>query len=213
MPWLDQVPAVLQLWYPGQEGGNAIADILFGARNPSGRLPVTFPQRLEDNPAFINYPGENGAVNYGEGIFVGYRYYDKKAIAPLFPFGYGLSYTTFAYANLHLNGDVFSPHNDDIVVRVDVTNSGKRVGQEVVQLYVRDEEARVVRPLQELKAFAKVTLEAGETKTVTLKLDRQALAFYDTAVDAWVTEPGMFAVLVGSSSRDIRLRGQFEWVG
>ncbi len=212
MPWLEKIPAVLQMWYPGQEGGNAIADVLFGARNPSGHLPLTFPRRLQDNPAYINYPGENGKVFYGEGIFVGYRYYDKKGIEPLFPFGFGLSYTTFDYANLCFNKAVFGS-DDNIVISLDVTNRGARAGQTVVQVYVHDEEARVLRPSQELKAFAKVALEAGETQTVTLKLDQQALAFWDTAVEAWVTEPGMFELLVGSSSRDIRLRGKFEWVG
>jgi beta-glucosidase len=211
MPWLAAVPAVLQQWYGGQDAGHALADILFGDVNPSGKLPTTFPKRLQDNPAFINYPGENGQLFYGEGIFVGYRYYDKKEIAPLFPFGHGLSYTTFAYDNLCLNGTEFSL-DDEIVVQVDVTNTGSVAGQEVVQVYVRDEESRLVRPLQELKAFAKVSLKAGETKTVSLTLNQQSLAFYDPAQAAWVTEPGTFTLLVGSSSRDIRLRGQFTWV-
>ncbi|MCA9922423.1 MAG: glycoside hydrolase family 3 C-terminal domain-containing protein, partial [Anaerolineales bacterium] len=158
MPWLDEVTAVLQQWYGGQDAGHALADVLFGDVNPSGKLPMTFPKQLQDNPAHINYPGENGRVQYGEGIFVGYRYYDKKEITPLFPFGHGLSYTTFAYNNLQLNGDSFGS-DDQILVRVDVTNMGERAGQEVVQLYVRDEAARVIRPLQELKAFAKVALE------------------------------------------------------
>jgi beta-glucosidase len=209
MAWANEAAAILQSWYGGQEAGNALADVLFGDVTPSGKLPTTFPMRLEDNPAFINYPGENGKVHYGEGIFVGYRYYDKKQIAPLFPFGHGLSYTAFAYDNLRLNGDAFN-HEDEIVVSVDVTNTGQRAGQEVVQLYVRDEESRLVRPLQELKAFAKVALEAGETKTVALKLTGQSLAYYDPAVSDWVTEAGTFTVLVGGSSRDIRLTGQFE---
>jgi beta-glucosidase len=212
MPWVADVPAVLQAWYLGQEAGNALADVLVGDVNPSGKLPITLPQRLEDNPAFINYPGENGRVLYGEGIYVGYRYYDKKAVAPLFPFGHGLSYTTFEYSNLRLNGESFGP-GVQIEVQVDVTNSGSRAGQEVVQLYVRDEQAKVERPYQELKAFAKAALEPDETKTVTLQLNQQSLAFYDTAVHDWVTEPGVFELLVGSSSRDVRLRGRFEWVG
>jgi beta-glucosidase len=211
MPWVVDVPAVLQMWYLGQETGNAVADVLFGDVSPSGKLPVTFPQRLEDNPAFINYPGENGQVQYGEGIFVGYRYYDKKTIAPLFPFGHGLSYTTFAYDNLRLNGESFGS-NDQIQVTMDLTNSGDRAGQEIVQLYVRDEEAKVLRPVKELKAFTKVSLDPGQTKTINLKLDGNALAFYDTDVHDWVTESGEFSLLVGSSSHDIRLRGRFEWV-
>jgi beta-glucosidase len=212
MPWADDVAAILQSWYGGQEAGNALADVLFGDVTPSGKLPSTFPVRLEDNPAFINYPGENGKVHYGEGLFVGYRYYDKKQIAPLFPFGHGLSYTTFAYDNLRLNGDSFSP-GDEIAVSLEVTNTGQRAGQEVVQLYVRDEASRLVRPVQELKAFAKVALEPGETQTVTLSLNGQSLAYYDPAAAGWVTESGAFTVLVGSSSRDIRLTGQLEWVG
>jgi beta-glucosidase len=211
MPWLDVVPAVLQQWYGGQDAGHALADVLFGDVNPSGKLPTTFPQRLQDNPAYVNYPGENGQVFYGEGIFVGYRYYDKREIAPLFPFGHGLSYTTFAYDNLRLNGSEFGP-GAEIVVQVDVTNSGSVAGQEVVQLYVRDEASRLVRPLQELKAFAKVALQPGETQTVTLTLNQQSLAYYDPAQAAWVTEPGDFTLLVGSSSRDIRLCGQLSWV-
>jgi beta-glucosidase len=145
MAWADDVAAILQSWYGGQEAGNGLADVLFGDVNPSGKLPTTLPARLEDNPAFINYPGENGKVYYGEGLFVGYRYYDKKEIAPLFPFGHGLSYTTFAYDNLRLNGSEFGP-GDEIVVSVDVTNTGQRAGQEVVQLYLRDEASRLVRP-------------------------------------------------------------------
>ncbi len=212
MPWVEAVPAVVQQWYGGQDAGHALADVLFGDVNPSGKLPTTFPQRLQDNPAFINYPGENGRVHYGEGIFVGYRYYDRKGIAPLFPFGHGLSYTTFAYANLRLNGAA-SGADDPIEVQVDVTNTGSRPGQEIVQLYLRDEEARVMRPEQELKGFAKVALAPGETRTVTFALDRQSLAFYDTAVHDWVAEPGRFTVRVGSSSRDIRLEDSFAWQG
>lgn len=211
MPWLDAVPAVLQQWYGGQDAGHALADVLFGDVTPSGKLPTTFPQRLQDNPAYVNYPGENGQVYYGEGIFVGYRYYDKKEIAPLFPFGHGLSYTTFAYNNLRLNGAAFSS-GEEIVVQVDVTNTGAVAGQEVVQVYVRDEESRLVRPLQELKTFAKVALKSGETQTVTLTLNQQSLAYYDPSQAAWVTEPGAFTLLAGSSSRDIRLSQSFSWV-
>src|SRR5439155_9320786 len=166
MPWLDRVAAVLQAWYPGQECGNAIADVLFGAVNPSGKLPQTFPVRLEDNPAYINYPGENGRVRYGERIFVGYRYYEKKKVEPLFPFGFGLSYTSFAYDNLRLSTDVLAP-GKRLTVSVDVTNTGQRAGQEVVQLYVHDVASRLARPPKELKGFAKVALAPGETKTVT----------------------------------------------
>jgi beta-glucosidase len=209
MPWLDKVAGVIQAWYPGQECGNAIADVLFGDVNPSGRLPQTFPVRLEDNPAYINYPGENGRVRYGEGIFVGYRYYEKKKVAPLFPFGFGLSYTTFRYDNLQLSTDTLAP-DERLTVQVDVTNTGNVAGQEVVQLYVRDSAARVARPEKELKGFAKVALQPGETQTVTLHLDREALAYWDDAQHAWVAEAGEFEVLIGSSSQDIRACAPFR---
>lgn len=212
MPWIDQVKAVLEQWYGGQEAGRALAQVIFGDRVPSGKLPTTFPVRYEDNPAFINYPGENGEVSYGEGLFVGYRYYDIKAIEPLFPFGHGLSYTTFAYANVQVNGSSFGPA-DEIVASVDVTNTGPAAGKEIVQLYVKDVDCRLRRPLQELKAFSKVSLAPGEAKTVELKLNRQSLAFYDPAAGAWVTEAGEFEVLVGSSSRDIRGTATFQWQG
>ena len=212
MPWLDNVPAVLQLWYGGQEMGNALADVLFGDVNPSGRLPTTFPKRLQDNPAYINYPGENGRVRYGEGIFVGYRYYDKKEISPLFPFGHGLSYTTFSYDKLRFDVDNIGS-GDDIQVSLNVTNTGDRAGQEVVQLYLEEVEPRVIRPPRELKAFAKITLDPGETMVVFLKLDWQSFAFYDEVKEEWAVEPGEFTVHVGRSSRDLRLRGQFSWTG
>lgn len=209
MPWLDEVPAVMQAWYPGQECGNSITDVLFGDVNPSGKLPQTFPLRLEDNPAFINYPGENGRVRYGEGIFVGYRYYEKKKVNVLFPFGHGLSYTTFAYDNLRLSTQQLSP-DDELTVSFDVTNTGTRVGQEVAQLYVRDEKSSLARPEKELKGFAKISLQPGETKTVTLKLGMRSLAYFDDAKIAWVAEAGNFEVLVGSSSADIRFRRVFS---
>jgi beta-glucosidase len=206
MLWLDKVAAVVEAWFPGQECGNAIADVLFGDVNPSGRLSQTWPVRLEDNPAYINYPGENGRVVYGEGLFVGYRYYEKKKIEPLFPFGHGLSYTTFEYGNLRLDKAEYAL-GEPITASVDVTNSGSRAGKEVIQLYVRDVESRLVRPQKELKAFAKVALKPGETETVTLTLDERALSFYDDAQAQWVAEAGEFEVLVGASSRDIRCTG------
>ncbi len=208
MPWLDKVAAVVQAWYPGQECGNAIADILFGDVNPSGKLPQTFPVRLEDNPAYLNFPGENGKVYYGEGLFVGYRYYEKKKIAPLFPFGFGFSYTTFSYSSLRLSSQQIGP-DDTLQVSIDVTNTGRRAGKEVVQVYIRDEQARLQRPDKELKAFAKVQLEPGERKTVTLELARDALAYYDDLAREWVAEAGTFEVLVGASSQDIRATAMF----
>ncbi len=208
MPWLEKVAAVVQAWYPGQECGNAIADVLFGDVTPSGKLPQTFPVRLEDNPAYLNFPGENGKVYYGEGLFVGYRYYDKKHIAPLFPFGFGLSYTTFSYSPLRLSVQEINP-DDTLQVSVDVTNTGLRAGKEVVQLYVRDKQARLQRPDKELKAFAKVHLEPGECKTVTLSSGRSALAYYDDLAHKWVAEAGEFEFLVGASSQDIRATATF----
>ncbi len=215
MPWIDKVAGVVQLWYDSQEQGNALADILFGDVNPSGKLPTTFPTRLQDNPAYINFPGENGQVFYGEGLFVGYRYYEKKEVAPLFPFGHGLSYTTFAYSKLRLSAEQFKAE-DGLTVSVDVKNTGKLTGKEVVQVYVRDVKSSLVRPEKELKAFAKVELKPGESKTVTFQLDKEAFWFYNPstssgqapAQNGWVTEPGEFEILVGASSRDIRLKGK-----
>lgn len=209
MPWLDEVAAVVQLWYNGQEQGNALADVLFGDVNPSGKLPTTFPVRLEDNPAYINYPGENGHVRYGEGIFVGYRYYDKKELEPLFPFGHGLSYTTFGYSNLKLSADKLT-EAETLTISVDVTNTGAAAGKEVVQVYVRDAHSKVARPEKELKAFTKISLNPGETQTVTFMLDREAFWYFDTAQNGWLVEPGLFEILVGSSSRDIRLKAGVE---
>jgi beta-glucosidase len=203
MPWIDKVPAVLQLWYDSQEQGNALAEVLFGDVNPSGKLPTTFPVRLEDNPAYINYPGENGRVRYGEGIFVGYRYYDKKRVAPLFPFGHGLSYTDFKYSNLRLSAKSILP-NELLKVKVDVTNTGKVTGKEIIQVYVRDVKSTFARPEKELKAFAKVELKPKQTKTVTFTLDREAFWYFDAVKNTWRTEPGEFEILVGASSRDIR---------
>ena len=207
MPWLNEVAAVVQAWYPGQECGNAIADVLFGDVNPSGRLPQTFPMRLQDNPAYINYPGENGRVHYGEGIFVGYRYYDKKEIPVLFPFGYGLSYTSFAYNNLRLSAAKTA--DAELQVSVDVTNIGSRTGKEVVQLYVSDVKASVARPPKELKGFQKVELEPGETETVTFTLDHASLAFYDDGKHGWRAEAGEYVVGIGRSSAEIELNQSF----
>ena len=208
MPWLAKVTAVIQAWYPGQEAGNAIADILFGDVNPSGKLPQTFPKRLQDNPAYINYPGENGRVYYGEGVFVGYRYYEKKEIEPLFPFGYGLSYTTFTYDDLVLDTTEYAA-DETIQARATITNSGSRAGQEIVQLYLHDVESRLVRPEKELKSFTKIALAPGETKTITLSLTPEARSFYDPAVSDWVAEAGEFEIRIGRSASDIRLTSRF----
>jgi beta-glucosidase len=207
MPWADEVDAILLSYYPGQEGGHALANILFGDVNPSGKLTVTYPKRLEDNPAYINYPGWKD-VRYGEGIFVGYRYYDAKDVQPLFPFGHGLSYTQFTYSEMAMPSEVILGEN--IQVSVTVENIGELPGQETIQLYVHDVESRLVRPPKELKGFEKIALAPGEVKRIMFELSPRDLAFYDPHQQAWVTEPGTFEVQVGSSSRDIRLRGQFE---
>lgn len=206
LPWAEEVPALLEAFYPGMEGGNAIARILLGEVNPSGKLSVTFPKRLEDTPAYINYPGTR-QVRYGEGIFVGYRYYDMRQIEPAFPFGFGLSYTSFAYRNLRLPGQV--KLGQPLEVTLTVENTGNVAGKEVVQLYVRDLESSLARPPKELKGFAKIELAAGQSKEVRFSLDQRALSFYDPYRAKWVAEPGEFEVLVGASSRDIRLVGKF----
>lgn len=198
-PWIEFVPAVLEAWYPGQEGGNAIAAVLYGQVNPSGRLPDTFPRRLEDNPSHGNYPGADGKVRYAEGVLVGYRHYDTRQIEPLFPFGYGLSYTAFEYENLSLQPQHIGPE-DAFEVSVDVTNVGARPGQEVVQLYIGDPESTVVRPVRELRAFEKIHLAPGETTTVTFALGPDALSLYDPP-RGWVVEAGVFEISVGAHSR------------
>jgi len=203
MPWLDEAAAVLQAWYPGQECGHAIADVLLGRVVPSGKVPQTFPRRLEDNPAFINYPGVHGHVRYGERIFIGYRYYDTKDVEPLFPFGYGLSYTTFAYDHLRLSAPEIGA-GETLTAHVTVTNTGGIAGQEIVQLYVRDREASVSRPEKELKGFVKIALKPGESREVTFELEPAAFAFWDDQRHAWVAEEGEYDILVGASSRDIR---------
>lgn len=201
--WLDGVGAVLEAWMMGQAGAGAIADILYGVVNPSGKLAETFPIRLVDTPAYLNFPGENGQVRYGEGLYIGYRYYDAKQVAPLFPFGHGLSYTTFAYSNARVSASSFRDV-DGVTVSVDVTNTGDRVGKEVVQVYVRDRRCSLQRPPKELKGFVKVELQPGETKTVSIPLDFRAFAFWHPGHKQWVTEDSEFDLFIGASSADIR---------
>ncbi len=207
--WLDQAAAVLDMWYGGQEGGHAIAAILFGDANPSGKLPVTFPKRWEDSPAYGHYPGENLHVEYAEGIYVGYRHFDKRNIEPLFPFGYGLSYTRFRFSGLRI-APVEAGPGQPVTVSVRVRNSGPRAGAEVVQLYLRDVTASVDRPVKELKGFRRVVLRPGEARRVNFVIDRSAMSFYSVSKKDWVAEPGVFEAMVGASSRDIRLQGMFE---
>ena len=215
--WLGKVPALLQAWYPGMEGGNALAGVLFGDVNPSGKLPATFPKMLADSPAHAlgdapgNYPGTNGTVTYAEGLLVGYRWYDTKHIEPQFPFGFGLSYTTFEYANLKLiPGD---GTNALVTAQFEIKNTGNRAGAEVAQLYVHEQNPALPRPEKELKGFKKVFLQPGETRTVSLPLNRGAFSYYDPARKSWVAQPDVFEIEAGGSSGDIRLHDQFTLAG
>lgn len=205
MPWLGGVKGLLESYLGGQALGGAIADVLFGDANPSGKLAETFPQLLEHNPSQLNFPGEGDRVEYKEGLFVGYRYYDAKRIETLFPFGYGLSYTTFEYSNLVV--DKKNIRDDEhVTVSVDVTNTGSSGGKEVIQLYVRDIESSVIRPAKELKGFAKADLQPGETKTVTFTMDKRSFAYYNVELKDWHVESGEFEILIGRSSKDIVLK-------
>ncbi|HNH78702.1 MAG TPA: glycoside hydrolase family 3 C-terminal domain-containing protein, partial [Anaerolineales bacterium] len=203
--WIDDVSAVLEGWMMGQAGGAALADILFGRVNPSGKLAETFPLKLTDTPSHINWPGGAGKVHYGEGIFIGYRYYDAKEIPVLFPFGHGLSYTTFEYSNAKVSSNNFKDV-DGLTISVDVKNTGKLAGKETVQVYVHDQKSDLIRPVKELKGFAKVELQPGETKTVSIHLDFRAFAYYHPEHKQWITEDGGFDILIGASSADIRSR-------
>jgi beta-glucosidase len=211
-PWLDKAAAVVQAWYPGQEGGNAVADVLVGNTNPSGKLPLSFIKSTDDSPAFKDYKDKSLKSPYPEGIFVGYRCLDKHGIEAQFPFGHGLSYTMFEYTNLKVNppGIIVGESDFSVTVSVDVRNTGKRKGAEVVQVYVKDVECSVERPNKELKGFARIFLEPGEKKTISIKLNRDAFAFYDSERQQWVVEPGEFEILVGSSSKDIRLQSHIR---
>jgi beta-glucosidase len=203
--WIDKTPALLDMWYGGQEGGHALAAILFGDANPSGKLPVTLPKRYEDNPAFTNYPGKNLEVNYAEGIYVGYRYYDTENVEPQFPFGFGLSYTKFEYSDLKLRQTENFGRNFAFHFAMNVRNYGSRAGTEVIQLYVHDGHSKIDRPTHELKGFKRVELQPGETKAVEFTLNRSALSYWDPKSKEWQIDPGTFEVQIGASSRDIRL--------
>ena len=207
--WIDRTPGLVEMWYGGQEGGHALASVLFGDANPSGKLPVSFPKEWKDSPAAANYPGENLKVNYAEGIYVGYRYFDTKNVEPQFPFGFGLSYTSFEYSGLSVMPRKVAG-DSPVEVSLKVKNTGSRAGAEVVQLYVHDGHAKIDRPLRELKGFRRVELKAGETKTVQFTLDRAALSYWSPEKKDWTADPGTFEIQVGASSRDIRLRAPLE---
>ena len=203
LPWLDRVPALLEAYLGGQAGGEAVANILFGKVNPSGKLAESFPVKLSDNPSYLNF-GNRDKVDYSEGVFIGYRYYDKKEMAVNFPFGFGLSYTSFAYSNLRLDSGVMRD-GGKLTVSVDVTNTGSVFGKETVELYVADLTGGVQRPLRELKGFQKLALQPGETKTAVMELDDRAFQWYCEELSDWYAFPGTYEIQIGASSRDLRL--------
>jgi beta-glucosidase len=214
MPWVDQVPVILECWYPGMEGGAAIASTLFGDSNPSGKLPVTFPRTLRDSPAHASartFPGDRSTVEYNEELFVGYRHFDKSGIEPLFPFGHGLSYTTFGYRDLQLDAITLSPQQV-LTVALTVQNTGSRAGAEVIQLYVLDQSPGDDRPPQCLKGFSKLWLESGESQRIELTLPLCELNVFCPHSNAWRAKPGEYTVRLGSSSRDIRLEANFSLI-
>jgi beta-glucosidase len=211
MPWVNEVPAILEAWYSGSEAGNALARVLVGDVNPSGKLPFTFPVKLTDVGAHAlgDFPGSFENETYKEGLFVGYRWFDKNKIKPLFPFGHGLSYTTFAYGKVSADKSKIQS-SDQITVSVPVKNTGKRAGAEIVQLYVSDKQSYLPRPEKELKGFKKVWLNPGEETTVSITIDKSALSFFDDKLHEWVAEPGQFEALIGSSSAAIQGKVTFE---
>lgn len=204
MPWIGKVPALLEAYLGGQAAGGAVVDLLFGAVSPCGKLAETFPLKLSDTPCALNYPGHGDQVMYGEGIYVGYRYYDKMNREVLFPFGHGLTYTTFDYSDLKLDRDVFRP-GEELKVSVRVTNTGNMAAAEIVQFYVRSTHEGVDRPVRELKGFGKIFLQPGETGTVTVTLNERSFACWETAAGCWYAEPGAYLIEAAASSRDIRL--------
>jgi beta-glucosidase len=211
MPWLSQVPALLDIWYPGEEGGIALARILFGDADPSGRLPISWERSLKDNPSAAYYytaPGTN-RISYGDDIFVGYRGYEHNHTQPLFPFGFGLSYTSFRYSNLEIHQDPGAPAGG-YTLSFDVTNTGERKGADVAQIYVSEDQPKVPRPLQELKGFARVDLAPGETRHVTVPLNARSFAWYDVAAKSWHVDAGTFTIHVSRSSADPQLEGKIS---
>jgi beta-glucosidase len=213
MPWINEVKAVVECYLSGEGVGAATVEILYGRVNPSAKLAETFPRKLSDNPSYLYYFGEGDKVEYKEGVFVGYRYYDKKEMDVLFPFGHGLSYTSFEYSNLTLSADEIKD-TDTLTVNVDIKNVGNLAGKEVVQLYVGAKDGEfVLRPVKELRGYEKVELQPGETKTVTFKLSKRAFAYYDTEISDWYVETGSYEILIGKSSRDIQCKKSVKVTG
>lgn len=205
MPWADKVKGIVETYLGGAALGRAAVNILYGKVNPSGRLSETFPKRLEDNPSYLFYSGENDTVEYREGVFVGYRYYESKKLDVLFPFGYGLSYTTFDYSNLTISKDTIDSEKETLAVSVDVRNTGKTEGKEVVQLYVAPRKGVIIRPVKELKGFTKVNLKPGETKTVTFTLDKRSFAYWNNDINGWQVESGKYDIVIGKNAHDVLL--------
>ncbi|MGE5457988.1 MAG: glycoside hydrolase family 3 C-terminal domain-containing protein, partial [Methanococcaceae archaeon] len=208
MPWKNKVKAIVETWFGGEEIAPAMTDVLFGRYNPSGKLPVTFPAKLEDCLGYSTYKKVDSTIAYSDGLFVGYRLYDKTKVEPLFPFGFGLSYTQFEYKDIKLSSKQMS-HDGNVTVTFTLTNKGKVDGAETVQLYVNDIQSSVERPEKELKGFSKIFLKAGESKQVEFTIDKSALSFYDIKTKNWTAESGEFNILIGSSSRDIKLKENF----
>jgi beta-glucosidase len=205
MPWINSVKGVLEAYLGGQSVGSAIANLLFGKANPCGKLAETFPVHLSHNPSYLNFPGEGDQVHYAEGLFVGYRYYEKKEIEPLFPFGYGLSYTQFEYSDIKVDKSEMKD-NETLQVSFKVKNIGSEKGKEIAQLYVAKTETKIIRPLKELKGFTKIELDPGQEKAVTIELSKRSFAYYNTTIKDWHVENGVYEIMVGGSSDDIRLR-------
>lgn len=205
MPWADEVKGILEAYLGGQAVGQAEVDVLFGKANPCGKLAETIPYKLADNPSYLNFPGDGQTVEYNEGIFVGYRYYDTKEMPVRYPFGYGLSYTTFEYSDLQLSADRIKD-TDTLKVTLKVKNTGDRAGKEIVQLYVADKTGAACRPVKELKNFVKVELQPQEEKTVEMELDKRSFAWYNTQIHDWYAASGEYEILAAASSRDIRLK-------
>ena len=210
MPWVDDANSILQCWFPGQEFGNSLADILFGKTNPSGKLPTTFPKTLPDTPAYSSYPGKDLQMDYEEGLYIGYRWYDKENIEPLFPFGHGLSYTSFEYSNLR----AIPPKGESSVAafELDIKNSGDTEGKEIIQGYIGVSNSQIDRPLKELKKFEKIHLNPGESKKVKFELTERDLSFWNIETHSWQVEPAEYVFEVGASATDIREQATV-WLG